>query len=250
VATGVSGPRLAPTGLTVRRGEVIALCGPAGSGTSTLAEILAGVIAPRTGSVVTADGHRVGSRSSAARLGIGFVPADRKRDGLLLERSITENLLLGHGSRVHWPAAARSAATTALLRGGVRANDPGSPVRALSGGNQQRVIFARWLRAGCRVLVLDQPTAGVDIAAKFAIYQQLLELTASGVAVVVVSSDYEEICALADRVLVMRGGAVVAEVDDGSITPEALYELETGSLPERTDERMDEQTDEQTEETP
>jgi len=223
---------LAPTDVTVRRGEVVALCGPAGSGAAELAKILAGVIAPDTGSVTAGHVGPVGSRSRAARRGIGVVPADRKRDGLLLDRSVIENLSLGTGrgaSRwVHRPAQARRAAIGALVKGKVRVASPGAPVRLLSGGNQQRVIISRWLLAGCRVLVLDQPTAGVDVAAKFDIYAQLLQLAADGLAVVVVSSDYEEICGLADRVLVMRGGSVVATVDGGSVTPDSLYELETG----------------------
>jgi len=150
----------------------------------------------------------------------------------VLDRSVIENLSLGTGrglsSWIHRPVAARRAATGALAKGKVRVVSPGAPVRLLSGGNQQRVIISRSLLAGCRVLVLDQPTAGVDVAAKFDIYAQLLELAADGLAVLVVSSDYEEICALADRVLVMRGGAVVATVDGASVTPDSLYELETG----------------------
>jgi ABC-type sugar transport system ATPase subunit len=239
VAAGVSlAGTLAPTDLIVHSGEVIALCGPAGSGASELAEILAGVRAPDTGSVLVGDGRPVGSRSRAARRGIGVVPADRKRDGLLLDRSVIENLGLGSGSGlsrwIYRPAAARRAAVGALSRGKVRVASPSAPVRLLSGGNQQRVIISRWLLTGCRVLVLDQPTSGVDVAAKFDIYAQLLELTAEGVAVVVVSSDYEEICSLADRVLVLRGGAVMARVDGGAVSPDSLYELEAGSRAEET----------------
>jgi ABC-type sugar transport system ATPase subunit len=239
VATGVSlAGTLTPTDITVHSGEVVALCGPAGSGASELAAVLAGAVAPETGTVAVGDGVPVGSRSRAARSGIGVVPADRKRDGLLLDRSVIENLGLGQGSGlsrwIHRPAAARRAAVAALRGGKVRVASPSAPVRLLSGGNQQRVIISRWLMTGCRVLVLDQPTSGVDVAAKFDIYAQLLELTAAGVAVVVVSSDYEEICSLADRVLVLRGGAVVARVDGGSVSPDGLYELETGRRAEET----------------
>jgi ABC-type sugar transport system ATPase subunit len=227
---GVAVPgQLAALDVAVRPGEVLALSGPAGSGTSLLAELLAGVRRPAEGSVELAGRGRLRDRAAAAAAGIGFVPADRKRQALLLERAIVENLQLGAAARswLYRPRRALREAAAALERGGVRAASPGSPVRVLSGGNQQRVVFARWLSAGCRVLVLDQPTAGVDVAAKFDIYAQLLDLTAEGVAVVVVSSDYEEISALADRVLVMVGGVATAALEGDAITPERLYELET-----------------------
>ncbi|MCW2766066.1 MAG: Monosaccharide-transporting ATPase [Nocardioides sp.] len=223
-------PRLQPVDLDVRHGEVLALCGTADSGTSELAELMAGVRAPAAGSVTVAGGSAVGRRTRAAGSGIGFVPADRKGSGLLLERAITENVVLGrlrgHARWWHWPAAVLRTARRALRRGGVRVDDPRRAVSTLSGGNQQRVVIARWLLADSGVLVLDQPTAGVDIAAKFEIYQQLLDLTAEGLAVVVVSSDYEEICCLADRVVVLRDGAVVGEVPGDGATPERLYQLE------------------------
>jgi ABC-type sugar transport system ATPase subunit len=223
-----------PVDVDVRAGEVIALSGPSGAGASDLAEVLAGVRVASQGRVLL-DGAPLGARPAAARAGIGFVPSDRKRNALLLERAITENLLVGPASKDVWhrPFASRRTAWEALRAGRVKADDPGRPVRTLSGGNQQRVVFARWLLADCRVLVLDQPTAGVDVGAKFDIYAQLLELAADGVAVVVVSSDYEEICALADRVLVLRGGDVVADVAGDRATPDGLFALESMPLETR-----------------
>jgi ABC-type sugar transport system ATPase subunit len=120
-------------------------------------------------------------------------------------------------------------ARAALKLGRVRADDPRRAVATLSGGNQQRVIFGRWLLAGTKVLVLDQPTAGVDVAAKFDIYKQLIDLSAEGLAVVLVSNDYEEIACLADRVAVMREGRVVAEIEGIDATPERLYQVEMGT---------------------
>ena len=223
-------PQLRDVDLDVHGGEILALCGTADSGASQLAELMAGVRAPQRGTVTRGDGARVGRRGQAAAAGIGFVPSDRKAAGLLLERPITENVVIGRlrgpARWLHWPPAVLRTTRRALARGGVRAADPRGAVSTLSGGNQQRVVIARWLVAPTGVLVLDQPTAGVDIAAKFEIYQQLLELTAEGLAVVVVSSDYEEICCLADRVVVLRDGAVVGEIAGADATPELLYQLE------------------------
>ncbi|PWJ54179.1 monosaccharide ABC transporter ATP-binding protein, CUT2 family [Quadrisphaera granulorum] len=227
---GVTAPGLsAPVNLEVHPGEVLALSGPAGSGTTAVAELLAGARRPVTGQVLLRGAPAPRTRSGAASAGIGFVPADRKRDGLLLERSISENVWLGPAatSWLHRPRRAHEGACRVLAAARASTTDSTRPVRSLSGGNQQRVVFGRWLATSCSVLVLDQPTAGVDIGAKFAIYRQLLDLTAQGMAVVVVSSDYEEISALADRVVVMTAGRTSAEVDGASTTPEELFALES-----------------------
>ncbi|SHG97850.1 ribose transport system ATP-binding protein/rhamnose transport system ATP-binding protein [Jatrophihabitans endophyticus] len=237
-ATAVARPPvLAPTDVPVHRGEIVALCGGAGSGASDLATILAGAQAPTSGRLELGDGpggDRVRGRSRAARAGVGFVPADRKADALLLDRPIVENVILsrrGRGTALYRPRAVLRLVRDALRRGRVKADDPRRTVATLSGGNQQRVVLARWLLAGCRLLVLDQPTAGVDIASKFEIYQQLLDLAADGLAILFVSSDYEEISCLADRVLVMRDGVVTAELDGATATPDLLYQLEMGQQP-------------------
>ncbi|MER7922306.1 sugar ABC transporter ATP-binding protein [Streptomyces sp. NPDC096057] len=229
-------PVLRPTALAAHYGEVLALCGAAGSGTTEVAELLAGVRRPSRGSVLRDRSGPLGTRSRAADGGIGFVPADRKSDGLLLGRSITENVAMGPHSGLWRYLRTRRfderAARRALTRGGVSAAvDPGRVVSSLSGGNQQRVVISRWLRADSRVMVLDQPTAGVDIAAKFELYREILALTAAGIAVVVVSSDYEEICCLADRVVVMCDGRIGAVVSGDDASPDLLYQLETGISP-------------------
>jgi ABC-type sugar transport system ATPase subunit len=221
------------TTLDVRGGEVLALCGAAGSGASELAEALAGVKPPTQGTVTSAAGGRIRSRHGATGRGIAFLPADRKKAGLLLDRSITENLQLGlrhHGIDrfAYVPRAMKKTAGRETAARDIKVADVDQPIKSLSGGNQQRVIFARWVMAGSEIFVLDQPTAGVDVNAKFVIYDEILSLTAGGAAVVIVSSDYEEICCLADRVLVMREGSVVAEIDGDDATPESLYKYEMG----------------------
>lgn len=227
------GAALAPTTVDVRSGEVLALCGAAGSGASELAEALAGVTSPTQGGVTSADGARIRNRHGATGVGIAFLPADRKKAGLLLERSITENLQLGlrHDGidRIAYnPRAMKKSADEQTAAREIKVADVDQQIKSLSGGNQQRVIFARWVMAGSDVFVLDQPTAGVDVNAKFVIYDEILSLTSRGAAVVIVSSDYEEICCLADRVLVMREGRVVAEIDGDDATPESLYKYEMG----------------------
>lgn len=227
------GSALAETTVDVRGGEVLALCGAAGSGASELAEVLAGVKPPTQGDVTSSGGARVRNRHTATGLGIAFMPADRKKAGLLLDRSITENLQLGlrHDGidRIAYqPRAMKKTAQEQTAAREIKVADVDQQIKSLSGGNQQRVIFARWVMAGSDVFVLDQPTAGVDVNAKFVIYAEILSLTAKGAAVVIVSSDYEEICCLADRVLVMREGRVVAEIDGDDATPESLYKYEMG----------------------
>jgi len=247
-----------PVTVTVHYGEVLALSGGSGSGASELAALLAGVTPPRSGEVRfvppnsshdasvrdatsrdapgraagrrAAEGVSLHHRSRAAAAGVAYLPSNRKRDGLLLERSIVENLMLvprrGAAHAFYWPAAVRRAAQQAVADGNVKAGDVSQRVMTLSGGNQQKVILARWMLGGSRVMVLDEPTAGIDVSAKFEIYRRLLDLAAEGLAVVIVSSDYEEIACVADRVLLMRDGTVTAELDGEHSTAEELYQRE------------------------
>jgi len=241
-----------PVNVTVQYGEVLALSGGSGSGASELAALLAGVTPPRSGEVrfVNAasraatsspasshvargnggEGINLHDRARAASSGVAYLPSNRKRDGLLLERSIVENLMLvprrGAAHVFYWPAAARRAAQQAVADGNVKTSDVSQRVMTLSGGNQQKVILARWMLGGSRIMVLDEPTAGIDVSAKFEIYRRLLDLAADGLAVVIVSSDYEEIACVADRVLLMRDGIVTAELDGEHSSAEELYQRE------------------------
>jgi ABC-type sugar transport system ATPase subunit len=232
VATGISfGRALKPVDVTVNYGEVLALSGASGAGSSELAALLAGVETPSSGSIRMVERNKaVKGRDRAVEAGIAYLPANRKRDGLLLERSISENLLLvpkhGLGDVLYWPPTGRRLSRQAVADGNVKAGDVSNRVMTLSGGNQQKVILARWMLAGSRVLVLDEPTAGIDVASKFEIYRRLLDLAGEGFAVVIVSSDYEEIACLADRVLLMRDGAITAELAGAESTAEELYQRE------------------------
>jgi ABC-type sugar transport system ATPase subunit len=156
-----------------------------------------------------------------------MVPEDRKNQGCLLDRSIAENITLarlgavGSGGVIS-RRRERSAVTQLFGEVGVRATGPSAKVGELSGGNQQKVLFARWLFRAPRVLIVDEPTRGIDVGAKIAIYELIAKVAAKGVAVLLISSEHEEVLGLAHRILVMRGGAVVAELDREEMSERAI----------------------------
>jgi ribose transport system ATP-binding protein len=222
------GRRLKGVDLEFRYGETVVVNGPVGSGAAELGRILSGAIRPTSGSVELM-GRPGTTRRRAARRGVALIPADRKREGLLLDRPIHENSELASDAArpASWYSAAR--ATERSRRGGealnLKASDVRLPIRGLSGGNQQKVLIDRWLRVGSRVLVLDEPTVGIDIPSKAEIYRQLRALTRAGAAVIVVSTEYQEIRCVADRVIVMRDGVVAGEVSGTDATEQTLFAL-------------------------
>ena len=203
--------------LTVRAGEILGLAGLVGAGRSEILETLYGARRASSGTV-SVDGQRLrrGSVSASVRAGMGLAPEERKSQGLLLDESVYSNITVSslaqfsRGGFLNRTAEKRRAAelTTAL---DVRPDGVTRAARTLSGGNQQKIVLARWLLRECRVLLLDEPTRGVDVGARTEIYQLIRRLADSGVAVVVVSSEVEEVLGLADRVLVVREGEVVHE---------------------------------------
>jgi ribose transport system ATP-binding protein len=220
--------------LSVAAGEILALTGGQGSGASELAQLLSGCLVPGAGEVVHGTPPvRLGSRTGHTRAGVAFLPADRKREGLLLDHTVRDNILLSRlalrGERLTRFRRDHRRAGASVDRLAIKTPGVDAPVRVLSGGNQQKCILARWLQTDSRLLVLDEPTAGVDISSKLEIYRRLVEVAATGVAVVFVSSDYEEISVLADRVLVMRDGRVVGELAGADADVEALVQTETGA---------------------
>nr|MCW2728999.1 sugar transporter ATP-binding protein [Aeromicrobium sp.] len=199
----------------VRPGEIIGLAGLVGAGRSEIVETVFG--ARRAGhGTVTVDGHKLrnGAVDAAVAAGVGLCPEERKSQGLILDDAVYRNISLaslGRFSRygVSTEGAERSAAREAARSVDVRPDAPDRVIRTLSGGNQQKVVLARWLLRGCKVLLLDEPTRGVDVGARAEIYALVRQLADSGVAIVVVSSDIEEVLGLSDRVLVIADGAVV-----------------------------------------
>ncbi|MFD6529402.1 sugar ABC transporter ATP-binding protein [Streptomyces sp. NPDC060184] len=207
----------APLDLTVRPGEIVGLAGLVGSGRSEILETLYGARRPTTGQVLV-DGTplRPGSVRAAVRAGIGLAPEERKAQALLMLESVTRNVslsTLSRFSRAGWldRRGEREAARAATRELSLRPDNPSVPVRTLSGGNQQKAVLARWLLRGCRVLLLDEPTRGVDVGARAELYAVVRRLADEGLAVLLVSSEVPEVLGLADRVLVLREGRVVHE---------------------------------------
>ena len=201
----------------VRAGEIVGLAGLVGSGRSEILESVYGARKPDRGTV-TVEGRRLraGSVGAAVKAGVGLAPEERKSQGLLLDHAVYQNVSVSSLSRFSRGGFLdRSAERREALRLSesldVRPAGVDRPVRTLSGGNQQKVVLARWLLRDCRVLLLDEPTRGVDVGARSEIYQLVRLLAERGVAVVMVSSEMPEVLGLADRVLGVREGEVVHE---------------------------------------
>ena len=199
----------------VRAGEIVGLAGLVGAGRSEVLETVYGARRATSGTVAV-DGTRVrnGSIAAAVAAGMGLAPEERKSQALLLDQSLVRNFSLSTLSRFSRSGFVRRGAEKAAAQEqatalDVRPTGVDRTARTLSGGNQQKVVLGRWLMRGCRVLLLDEPTRGVDVGARSEIYALIRSLADSGVAVVVVSSEVEEVLGLADRVLVLADGRVV-----------------------------------------
>ncbi|MEV8389183.1 MULTISPECIES: sugar ABC transporter ATP-binding protein [unclassified Streptomyces] len=205
----------APVDLELRPGEIVGLAGLVGSGRSEILETIYGARKATAGRVLV-DGTplRPGSVRAAVRAGLGLAPEERKAQGLLMLESVTRNVSvssLSRFSRAGWldHSAERTAAQQATRELSLRPDNPDARIRTLSGGNQQKAVLARWLLRGCRVLLLDEPTRGVDVGARAELYAVIRRLADEGLAVLLVSSEVPEVLGLADRVLVLREGRVV-----------------------------------------
>jgi len=211
-----------------RAGEVVGLAGLAGAGRTELVEAIFGAQPADEGEIYL-DGARLGANSPdrSVALGLGLLTEDRKRTGLCLNQTLASNLTLANVRALvrGWRLSRtreREAAREYVERLHVRPPDPSKVVGRLSGGNQQKVILGRWLFAGSRVFLLDEPTRGVDVAARAEIYRAVNRLAEGGAAVVMVSSDLPELLGMADRILVMRRGRLAAELDAKRTTQEEV----------------------------
>jgi simple sugar transport system ATP-binding protein len=221
----------------VRAGEIVGIAGIEGNGQTELIEALAGLCKPRSGRV-SFEGKEVTNRSARElkELGIAHIPEDRHKRGLLLNSDLAENSILGVHYRPPIAAAAGVMSSSAIdERVGeiienfdVRPPNPEQTAKALSGGNQQKLIIGREFEIDPKLLLVSQPTRGVDIGAIEFIHRKLIELRDKGRAVLLVSAELEEVTALADRLLVIREGKIVGEVDPKTATFEEIGLLMTG----------------------
>jgi ribose transport system ATP-binding protein len=228
-ALGVSGA-FRNVDLAIREGEVVGIAGVVGSGREELTRALGGFLPQTSGSLkINGDIVRLTSPEQAVKLGIGMVPRERRTEGLVMFLSIASNITLAnldaamaHGMIDHRRERAIAEQWLARLR--IKAPNVDVACRKLSGGNQQKVVLARWMTAGSRILILDHPTRGLDVGAKEEVYELVRELSAQGVAILLLSDTLEETIGLSHRVLTMR---------DGEIT--ARFEAAAGSKPEQVD---------------
>jgi ABC-type sugar transport system ATPase subunit len=222
-----AGRRLAPLSLTLREGEIVGVAGLKGAGGERLLEIVAGVERPSGGEI------RIGSEAGAVRSpsegwarGVAYLPGDRAGEGLIISASVLDNLVMARPPRRGpWfdRRRARELATDLVGRLSIKTSSVNAPANSLSGGNLQKLLLGKSLAPDPRILLLNNPTRGVDVGARLEIYRSLRESAAKGLAILLVSEDLNELIGLSDRILVMRAGVVTAEIDDPSgATEDAL----------------------------
>jgi rhamnose transport system ATP-binding protein len=212
----------------VRAGEIVGLAGLVGSGRTETALTIFG-LTPATSGRILLDGEAVhiNSPETARDLGIAYIPEDRGQQGLIKSQSIGDNIALAQLNRLlRGPfvdsAKALSIANNAIAQFGIRARGPEQPVRQLSGGNQQKVVLGKWLATSPRVLIMDEPTRGIDVGAKAEIHLLMRKLAGEGMAILLISSELPEVLGMSDRVLVVNSGRIVASFGSGEATPQAV----------------------------
>jgi len=219
--------------LGIRRGEVVGLGGLLGSGRTELARLLFGLDRSDAGEIVlNGKAVRMDSPATAIQLGLALCPEDRKAEGIIAELSVRENIALALQARQGlWPAISRVQQAT-LAEGyvkalGIKTADVDTPIGQLSGGNQQKAVLARWLATQPSLLILDEPTRGIDIAAKQEIMNEILALAKQGMAVLFISSEMDEVVRVSDRIVVLRDRAKVGELPGGT-NDHAVYAMIAG----------------------
>jgi ABC-type sugar transport system ATPase subunit len=236
------GKRVFDASLAVRAGEIVGVAGMVGSGRTELAAGIFGALKAQSGTIDICGvrRHRMTPRA-AIRLGLGFVTEDRKSQGLLMLLNVAQNVTattldqvsrfgLTHGG------LEKSAARGAIREYSIAGARPNGSVATLSGGNQQKVLISRWVRVCKRVLILDEPTRGVDVGAKAEIYRVMRQLTEKGLGILMISSELQEVIGMSDRVLVMREGRISGEVTGEQMTEHDIMRLATTAAAETSGE--------------
>ncbi|MDQ6823772.1 MAG: sugar ABC transporter ATP-binding protein [Candidatus Eremiobacteraeota bacterium] len=229
-------PAVHDVSFDVRRGEIVGLAGLVGAGRTEIVRAIAGADIPQRGEV-DVNGQRVVVRapSDAIAAGIAFITEDRKAQGLVLGMTVRENITLAHladfvnRSRLIDEGKEETAASHYIAELRIRTPNAQQLVRNLSGGNQQKVVLAKWLLGQAKVFLFDEPTRGIDVGAKAEIYTLMLKLAEAGAAIVMVSSELPEVLGMSHRILVIRGGRIVSEFDRERATPAAVIAAATGA---------------------
>ncbi|WP_309068713.1 sugar ABC transporter ATP-binding protein [Microbacterium sp.] len=225
--TGLTGRRVSDVSFELRAGEVLGIGGLAGSGRSELLRLLAGAQKHASGTITVSGREVSGGVGRALEAGIALVPEERRSQGVILSAPITENVAIANLGRVSSVGVVSGRRITALAKEAIanlriKAAGHRQDVGQLSGGNQQKVVLAKILARGPKVLLMDEPTRGIDVGTKAEIYRLIRELAADGMAVIAVSSELPELIGLSDRILVMHEGRVSGEVDAATATDEQI----------------------------
>jgi ribose transport system ATP-binding protein len=221
-----------PLGFDLRRGEILGFAGLMGAGRTEVARALFGADPPDSGTIVL-DGQpiRVRSPIDAIGHGIAYLPEDRKSEGLAVRMPVAANITLANMDAVSGRlgfidfAAEQAVARRYIETLGIRTPSPAQLALNLSGGNQQKLVIGKWLFRNAKIIFFDEPTRGIDVGARFAIYQLMDRLAAQGIGVVLISSDLPEIMGMTDRVVVFREGQVSGVVDTAQTTQEEIMRL-------------------------
>ncbi|MDE1180352.1 sugar ABC transporter ATP-binding protein [Paraburkholderia sp.] len=226
-----------PVDIDVQPGQILGLAGLLGSGRTETARLLFGAERADEGAMQI-DGKPVKMRSprDAVRQGIGYCPEDRKKEGIVADLSIRENIILALQARRGWwrvigKARQREMADSYIKLLGIKARDAEQPIGLLSGGNQQKALLARWLATEPKMLILDEPTRGIDVAAKFEIMDRVLALCAKGLGILFISSEVSEVVRVSHRIAVLRDRRKVAEVAGNAASEDQVYKLIAGGGP-------------------
>jgi ABC-type sugar transport system ATPase subunit len=209
-------------------GEILGIAGLIGAGRTELAEAIFGASPPESGEIIFLGGRvNIRTPQKAIKLGIGMVPEDRHEAGLILTMSIRENIsLITLDEMCKFSVIMKRLETQRALKAfnqlDIRAPSIETSVMSISGGNQQKVILARWLQISPKVLILDEPTRGIDVGAKAEIFNLIRQLADNGVAVLMINSELPEILGLSDRILVMSAGRLTGEFTGNKVTPEEI----------------------------